>query len=155
MRHEDTRAFTLIEILIVVMLMAILTVVTIRGFHTLSINKPLESEVQHVVGELNRARSLTLASQNADQYGVHLESSRVTLFEGTSFVNGAASNTVATLSPTVTISSIALTGGGSDVVFQRLTGKTTQDGIIKLSAVSSSTVSKTITVYQSGVVETQ
>jgi len=47
---------------------------------------------------------------------------------------------------------ITLAGGGSDVIFNRLTGETSQNGVITLSSPSTAQI-KTVTVYKTGVVE--
>ncbi len=97
---------------------------------------------------------MTLASKNANQFGVHLESSQVTLFEGNTFVPGNSSNVVNLLNKRVNINSINLAGGGVDVIFQRLTGETVQSGTVTMALVASTTRTKTVTIYGTGLFQT-
>ncbi len=152
-RHS--RGFSLIEILIVIAIVIFLSFFTVQTFHSLASTKGLDANTQRVLADLNKARSLTLASLNADTFGVHFESDRVTLFEGASFATASSTDTVDILDPSVTIAAVTLAGGGSDVVFQRLTGDTNASGFVELSLSSSSSVKKIITIYQTGTVDAQ
>ena len=46
----------------------------------------------------------------------------------------------------------SLTGGGSDVIFDRLTGKTNQDGTVIIRVKSDTSKTRTITINATGVV---
>ncbi len=116
-------------------------------------SKALDTEALRIVSELNMARSLTLSSMYAAQFGIRLASSSVTLFQGASYNAASATNTTSLLNSRVRISNINLSGGGLDVVFQRLTGKTSQSGDVTISLISNASSSKTITIYATGLVE--
>ena len=103
---------------------------------------------------LEEARSLTLSSKDSSVYGVHFETSAVVLFKGNTYVAGASTNDVSSLGPYATIST-SLNGGGSDVVFSRLTGETTQNGTITAAEVADPTKTITITLSQTGFVSLQ
>jgi hypothetical protein len=102
---------------------------------------------------LNEARALTLASYDNTVYGVHLLPDRATLFKGNTFSSSDPDNKVNVISSRVSISNIVLSGGGNDIIFQRLTGKTGQNGTITLSLISDPSKSKTITIQVSGIIE--
>lgn len=152
MRRSSNTGFSYIELLVVMGVIVLLAGLTFRSYRTITASKSLSGDAMRVVAELIKARSLTLASKNADQYGVHFGATSVTLFEGASYSVGNAGNVVSTLSPLLTISSITLSGGASDVIFDRLTGTTAQNGTITLSSTDNST-SKTITIYETGLSE--
>ncbi len=141
------------ELVVVIGILALLSLITFQLFRTFTSAESLMKDARQVISELNKAQSLTLSSKDADQYGVHLETSRITLFKGSSYISTSTSNISTTLSPLVRISPISLAGGGSDVIFQRLTGETTQTGTITLSLVSSASTTKSITIYATGVSE--
>ncbi len=143
------------EIVVVIAIMVLLAVLTIESFSKIGAVRSLDTNTQQIALELEKARSLTLASQNDAQYGVHLASTSVTLFEGATYNAGSASTTVTYLNPSVTISSLSLTGGNTDIVFSRLTGKTAVSGTITVSISGKLSSSKTLVVYPTGVVEIQ
>ena len=58
-----------------------------------------------------------------------------------------------TLSFKVTIFSISLSGGGADVVFERLTGELDKSVTITITLVSDTSKTRVITIQLTGVVE--
>src|SRR4051812_19205467 len=72
MKRDMQKGFTLIELLVALAVVFMLVAVSIIGFRTLTGTKSVDAETARTVAELTRARSLTLGSQSADQYGVHL-----------------------------------------------------------------------------------
>ena len=75
----------------------------------------------------------------------------VVLFKGAGYSSGAQDNISLTLNEEVKISAIALTGGGSDVVFKKLTGATTQNGTVTLASIRDGTKTKVITIEATGI----
>lgn len=144
--------FTLLEILIIVAIMAVLVGVTVATFVSFRNAQTLDRDTDAIVSALREARSQTLVSQNASVYGVHLASSTVTLFTGSSYSAGTASNVVTNLTSTNIISTLTLTGNGTDIVFKRLTGETDQDGTLVLKS-SATNNARTVTVYKTGLIE--
>lgn len=130
-----------------------LSAMTYETYQLTNRSKALDTDALKVLTKLREARALTLASKNDAQWGVHLASSSITLFEGASYDAGDASNVNINLNPLVTLATITLEGGGSDVVFDRLTGSTPQSGTTTLSLIASSTMTRTIVIYETGVVE--
>lgn len=155
MKHSSERGVSLVEILLVIAILSVLSVMTLQTYKKLDSTKALDTDALRVLLELQEARSLTTSSKNAQQYGVHLATTSVTIFQGTSFVSGNAGNITTTLNHAVTISSSTLSGGGADVIFQRLTGKTAQSGTVTVSLSASSSVKKVIQLYRTGLSEIQ
>lgn len=153
MTNNKKKGFTAIEILIVISAILVISLVTFQSFRNLNNFHILEKEALQVASVLHQAQELTLASKNSNQYGVHFAPSQVTIFQGTSYISGDASNVVVDINSAVTISSIALTGGGPDIIFNRLTGTTNQWGTTTLTLVSSSTSALRVVTYPSGVVD--
>ena len=152
---SSARGASLVELLIVIGVIALLSATSYVTYKNMNVSKALDTDTLHVLAELQQARSLTLSSKNADVYGVHFAASDVTLFQGATYAAGAGTNIVTSLNSAVTISSTTLAGGGSDVIFQRLTGETAQSGTVTLSLVASSSVKKTIQIYGTGIVDVQ
>ncbi len=86
------------------------------------------------------------------QYGVHFTDSKVTLFAGSSYVPDDTNNRDFTVNASDSTLSVNLTGGGSDVIFQKLSGETVDDGTVTLS---STLRTKTVTIYKTGLIEIQ
>lgn len=150
-----TRGFTLIELLVSITILTLLATLTYETLQKTNGSKVLETDALNVFSKLREARSSALASKKGSQWGVHIASSSVTLFQGPLFDAASATNVVTNLNSLVTVSSIALEGGVSNIVFERLTGATTQSGSTTLSLVASSTAKRTITIYRTGVIEMQ
>jgi len=147
------RAYSIVELLVVLGVLALIAAITLEMYVTLNAGKALDTDAQRIVAELAEARSLTLAAKNDSAWGVHMASSSVTLFQGT-YASGASSNVTTTLNPHVTLSTISLSGGGSEVTFQRLTGETTNSGSLILTLDHPSRT-KTIAIGQTGLAQIQ
>src|SRR3989344_5084489 len=152
---RTSRGFSLVETLVVIGIIAILAALTLQTYVSVNVSKALDTDALRVIAEIGQARSLTVGSKNDTEWGVHIASSSVTLFEGDTYDPGASSNIVSPLNSVVQVSSISLKGGATDIVFERLTGNTTSTGTIALSYVGSSTVSRVITIYGTGVADVQ
>ena len=152
---RSVRGFALIELLISVAILLVLSAMTYQVFQTTNNMKALDTESLKLLTQLRTARSFTLASKNASQWGVRVASTSVTLFEGSSYDAASPSNVVSTFNRLVVASTISLAGGGSDIIFERLTGEVDQSGNITLSLVASSSVKRIMTVHHTGIVEIQ
>jgi len=146
------RGFTLIEILIALTIVGILFVGMAGAFMQFNRGNVLEREVRTVVSILDDARGRTLFSENDLQYGVHFESGQIVLFGGQTYSAIDPSNEAESLRG-VTISSITLTGGASDVVFDRLTGATSVSGTTTVQLSSDTSQTKDIVILPGGIIE--
>ena len=144
--------FTILELALVVAIIAVLSVIVINTFINFRKNQALEKDTEIVVQVLEQARNQTLSSKNSSVYGVHFTAPKITLFKGSSYVANDSNNRDFVLSSTDTILTIFLTGAGVDVIFNRLTGETSQDGTVTVSSPGLSRT-KTVTIYKTGVVE--
>lgn len=148
------KGFTLIEILIVIAIIGILTTISVSVFSTYRSVQSIDRDTDTVVEILRQARSETLSSENATTYGVHFASSTITLFAGSSYSGSNSTNQNFPLVSADTVLTVSLTGGGYDVVFNRLSGETNENGTIVLS---SKTINRThtITMYKTGLIDFQ
>lgn len=150
---KKRKGFTLIEILAVIGILGILFAVISSPIMSLYRKIIFQGAVENVITMLDEARKSTLSSYYSSQYGVHIASSTVTLFRGSSYSVSDPNNDVYELSNAVKITEINITGGGDDVIFERITGETAQDGNIVLTPLVGTLSSSTIVVYKSGLVE--
>ncbi|MFA4890139.1 MAG: prepilin-type N-terminal cleavage/methylation domain-containing protein [Candidatus Paceibacterota bacterium] len=149
------KGFTVIEIAIVVVILAVLTAMAITSFSGFRQNQLLNSDVNKAVSIINEARSKTLSSQDFSQYGVHFETTKLALFKGATYVASSPDNASSTLSSFIEISEISLAGEGSDVIFQKLTGKTDQSGAITFRVKADTSKTKTINISSTGITNVQ
>ena len=141
------------EILVVIGVTVLLVVITLNSFSNLNRREALKKEALQVASIFDQARSLTLSSKKASKYGVHLEADKVTIFQGDTYSSGDPGNITTSLNPLVTITNIELSGGGSDLVFDRLTGATSQYGTTTISLSSDLAQTKSVIIYPTGVSE--
>ena len=140
------------EVLVVVAIMGILATFVVIAYSKFNSMQALDKNMALVSSVLNQARSLTLASKDNTQYGVHFDADQIVLFAGSSYSESNPDNNAIALSVSVAVSASFL-GGGSDVIFQRLTGETEQSGTVTLSLVSSPASVKSLTVFETGIIQ--
>lgn len=136
------KGFTLIEVIVAVGIMVILLGLTIAGYRSFSRNINLETVGSQIVIVLDDARSRTLASLNDRGYGVRFQSNTYTLL--------ADPNEVHPLPSGVEFASVTLAGGGTDVMFNRLTGTTSQPGSVVLRLTGKPSITQAITISAQG-----
>ena len=148
-RHSG---FTLIEVLIVLAISVFILSIILRTFLVFNDTQRFSREVSEVAILFKEAHSATLSSKFDDVYGIHIESTRVVLFKGGSFVESDAYNKEHLFGGDIQITTINLNGGGSDIFFKRLNGETLQYGTTTISSLSLGK-SRNIVVHPTGVIE--
>ena len=113
--------------------------------------KALQVVAEDVLSLLDEGRADTLSAKDSYAYGVHFESSIIVLFRGAAYSSSDSSNKKVDIDGAVEISNISLAGGGAEVLFQRLTGKTNQSGTVTIRLKSDTSKIKTILIETSGV----
>lgn len=153
MKFKTNKGFTLIEILIVIAISALIVGGVVVSFSVFSKNQSIESATSEILSELDEARALTLASFDNTVYGVHFESDKIVLFKGSAYSPVGSDNKITNLPSRVSLSGILLNGGGNNIVFDKLTGKTGHYGTLTISLVSDPLKIKVITIQESGIIE--
>lgn len=151
--RKGVAGFSIPELLVVLALGAVMTTIVVSSFGSSRDRKFLETDARNVLSIVEMARSQTLTSKNGTVYGVYFASTSVTLFTGSSYVQGAAGNLVTLLDSPVIVSNVAFAGGGQSVVFNRLTGETSKSGTVTISLVSNPERLRTITISPTGLAE--
>lgn len=150
---NKSQGLTITEILIVLTVLVILAVILTGVFSRYLEKETLNSEVENIISVLEVARSKTLASKGASKYGVRFEPTEFILFRGSVYSAVDPENKTFNLHTRLRISSVNFTGGGPDIIFNRLTGSTDQDGTITVSTVSGNLGPKVITIEKTGTVD--
>ena len=147
------KAFTLIEILVVIAVITILVAVIVGVYSSFRSKIDLDTNSQMILNTLRLAQSKTLASEGASNYGVHFEQEKCVLFKGNVYNPVAPDNRFYDFSSRLEIpvaSGINLNGGGNEVIFDRITGNTFQSGEIKLQLKSDNSQCRIIKTDLSG-----
>lgn len=139
------------EMLIALAVIGLLSFIALGVFPKAAGREALEKDTAAVLSLLREARGLTLSAKNSAVHGVHFEEGKAVRFTGPVYSAEVVENVGVPFNPRVHLSLVSLAGGGSEVVFNRLTGDTAQFGTVTLSLVASSTQTKVITISQTGV----
>lgn len=146
--HE--KGFTLIEVIIAMAVAVAVGSIAFVGYRSMSAGSELKTAAFKAVDILNLARQRTLASLAASNYGVHFEQGQFILFKGAIYDPLDPDNIFYPLTDSLEISEIVLNGGGSEVVFNRITGETANTGTVKIQVQDDSSRFKTVEVLSSG-----
>ncbi|KKR62805.1 hypothetical protein A2643_00555 [Candidatus Nomurabacteria bacterium RIFCSPHIGHO2_01_FULL_39_220] len=133
MKNFYQRGIGIIEILIVIAVLGLLVAIVVPQFSKMRENQALKNAVGEVLSSIDKARSQTLSSLNSFSYGVRFESDKVIIFKSTAFNPNATDNETINIVAPASISTIALSGGGSDIYFNRLSGIPSKTGNITIS----------------------
>lgn len=144
---------TFIEVVIVITIILIVSSIVVMGLSKFRNEQALKNTTVDIVSILNKARQNTLSSINSTNYGVHFDTDKMVLFTGPAYFIGVATNEPSVFSTAVSIPTVGglNIGGGSDVVFERLTGETV-GGTIHIELISDPTKQKTITIDKTGLI---
>jgi type II secretory pathway pseudopilin PulG len=154
MKLKFQKGITLVEILLVIGIVFILSTILLTSFTNLRSNQAIMKNTETVVAVLRQARNQTLSSKNSSVYGVHFATSTITLFTGGTYSSLNSTNQDFIFPSSDSILTTTLNGNGKDVVFNRLSGETSQNGTIVISSPRVS-LTKTVTIYKTGLVESQ
>lgn len=151
------RGFTVIELVIVVGAAAILVLMSMGVYISFLRKSFLDVTAREMQSVFNLARSQTLASEEAQNFGVHIDTANneYVLFSGQTYDSSNPDNELFSIHRRVSVSSIDISGGGSDVVFDRLTGETAHYGVITLQDVTNPSSALEICIHEYGIIEVQ
>lgn len=128
------RGFTLLEMLLSVSIIVIITSITVPVYFSLKIDNDLNIAQNIIVTGLRRAQILARASKNDSDWGVHMQTNSITIFNGTSYAARVTTFDEDFDTPnTVTFSNL------SEIVFSKFTGLPTTTGQIDLTANNNAT----------------
>lgn len=146
----NTKGFTLVEALTIVGILIVLIAISIPAFRFFQRESDLNNSVEETLNTLRLAQNKTITSEGAAQYGVHFEAGKYVLFKGATYNSSASDNEIRNLPKSVEIYKVELAGGGSEVVFARVTGTTNQFGRVYFQLKTDISKTKTIYIENSG-----
>lgn len=146
------RGFTLVEMMVVIGIVSLLLVVGSVNIRSFQSRSQVTQAAEELASILREAQSRSMTVVNGQTHGIHFESGdgTYTLFEGTPFSQTNATNVKYSLDASIQFSNIALTGGGKDVIFDKLTGSTSHSGGVTISSKLDGSIQRTITITSQG-----
>jgi len=144
------------EIIVVIAIMAIIISIIVPNLANFRNEQALKNATADIMSLLNKAKSDANSLSVDTNYGVHFETGRAVYFVGDSFTEPNVNNKEVIIPSSVSIplGGISLNGGGSNIIFTRLTGDdrgyVTGYGTITLQLTSNPTRTKVITINKSG-----
>jgi prepilin-type N-terminal cleavage/methylation domain-containing protein len=149
---NNKKGFSLAELLVVLGIATFLFSITLSFFVGFKNRETLEKDSSLVLEVLRQAKHSTINSKDSNQFGVHFDSNGVVYFVGPVYSALDSTNQIYNFSSDVTVFSTSLNGGGSDILFNKVTGDTNNNGMIILRSQIASTT-KSITIYKTGLIE--
>lgn len=150
---RTSAGFTITEILIAIAIVSVLSALSVAYFNSFLARNELKNEALKMVDMLRRARGQAMAGQEDSAWGVHFETGKYVLFRGSAYSASDAFNEEISLPAVLTISAINLNGGGSDAVFSKIRGETSNYGTTTIQNDLGET--KNILINSYGTIQTQ
>lgn len=149
-KSNNNYGFSLLETLIVVGLMVFIISINLDSFSNIKSKNLLKKTVSSSEKFLNEAKVMTISSFEDSNYGVHFDEDRMVLFKGNIF-NSEDSENKEIFFDTGVFCTLNLEGGGSDVIFKKLTGETDYYGTITFSLAEGS-FEETLNILSTGII---
>ena len=152
-KYQNNKGYSFVEILITIAVLAVISSAITASFFSFYKTRALGKEAARVLDLIHEARSKTVSSKDASEYGMHFDASRAVLFKGIVFTEPSSDNKEITLLNSVEIFDISLNQGAGDLFFKRITGETDNFGIIRFRLKGNSDKIKTIVISGGGIAE--
>lgn len=150
--YPARKGFTIIEVILVIAIMGSLAMLAAPFLSDTLSRNDLAIASDGAVDALREARSSSMSGRGTGLFGVHFETTKFVFFEGATYGASDPDNVTHALGGNVTITAIAISGGGSDVHFAGHKGEPTETGSITFTDVGGNV--RTVTVNAAGLVET-
>ncbi|MEK7453003.1 MAG: hypothetical protein AAB614_02095 [Patescibacteria group bacterium] len=150
MNFSQTKGYTVVEVMISVFILIFLSSIGAIYYNSTQDDARLSTSSQNIISELNIAQSKTQASYQASSYGVHFENNQYVFFKGLIYSAADINNIFYQLPSNIEIVNISLGGGGSDIIFDRITGKTLNYGSLQVRVINNVSKLRKIIIESSG-----
>lgn len=150
------KAFTLIELLLVIGIIAIVSVVSFINLFGYRGQQEIDLAVREIVIILRNSQDRSISQESDNRYGVHFENSVSAggfydLFSGVSYATGTVISKNS-LWPTIQFSD-PTSGNSKDVLFSPVTGLPNSSSTIIISLKRDASILKTITISANGQIQ--
>ena len=142
-RISKVEGFSLAEVIMVTAITVIIVAIVAVSLSGTRSKKQLQVTTDAIDARLEEAKASALSGKNGSNYGVQFSSTTYTYFSGSSYNPNDASNNTVTIPSNLSIYT-QITGGGTGIIFSRLTGTPQNYGLINIR--SSNNSSTTISI---------
>jgi len=133
--NQKRAGFSIVEILVVIAIMGIILTIAVMSFSAARSKKQLEITVDSISAKLEEAKANAVSGKGGLSYGMNFTSTSYTLFSGDTFNPNSVTNSSSTVPVGITVTR-NISGGGSDIVFSRMTGTPQTTGNIVITGTS-------------------
>lgn len=149
MSKKQLHAFSLVELLVVLAIFSLVAAMIVTSFVSYGVTQEFQTVRAETTTLLREARQRTLTSETVTQFGVHVDTTTIIVFEGSSFATGTVRSEFT--SPNATFSS-SFSDGNNEIVFARLTGLPSATGTVLLTQTRSGATT-TVEILDNGMVQ--
>lgn len=139
------KGFSLMEMLIVIAIMIIILAIVIYSFNTAKSKKQLEVTIDAIDSRLEEAKANALAGKNGKNFGIQFNTTTYVYFSGNSYNPADTTNSTTTILSNLQITK-SIAGGGSSIIFSRLTGMPQATGTIIVTDINNNSNTMSITI---------
>ena len=145
----NTKAFTLIEIIFVLLILSILTAIGVNSFQVAQLKKQQQTIVESIISYSEKAKADTQAGQGGVQHGIKFNTQDFVLFSGSSFSSGNSENKIVTIHSQFEIST-TFSNSQNILLFSKLYGEPNEVGTITISHIDDRVEPISFTIDQVG-----
>jgi Tfp pilus assembly protein FimT len=142
---------TLLEMLLVIALMAAVSVLAAPLVSGSVREGDLDAAAALAVDALGEAQTSAMSGKSPRIFGVHFETTKFVFFRGASYNPADPDNDIRDLGQQVSVSSVSISGGGSDIHFSDYRGIPAETGSVVFSGVDGGT--RTVAVNAAGLID--
>lgn len=142
--------FTLIELLVVVIIAGLLVVLIFSSLIEYRDTQIAKAAVAEVTSIIKETRQKTVAAETTTQFGVHIATSSLIVFEGSVYNSSNSTNKTFAV-PGMSLRA-QLSNGSITLIFTRLTGEPSATGTIDIGYARLNSTT-TITIKEAGLIE--
>lgn len=135
-KFKSKSGLTTIELLLTVFILAIVMTASTVSLSSFLVNSQLDNKTDDLVQDLRTAQANSVMRVKDSQWGVYLdaEGDSFTFFKGSSYASRDQNYDLVTELPgLIDLMDVALNGGVSEVVFEKVTGETDNYGTLVVS----------------------
>jgi len=149
------KGFIFIELVVIIGILVILAAIAFPAFRFFQKESDLNNSAEQIINTLRLAQNKTLASEGDSQWGLYFSATtsphQYTLFQGANYASRQVSlDETHKLPKNIEIYEINLGGGGTETIFERVSGITQQFGTIALRLKTDNTKTATVHIENSG-----
>jgi type II secretory pathway pseudopilin PulG len=148
------KGYTLIEMMPVIVISIIIAAAAFTLQGKFMVNAYLDSDSEAVVQKLRVAQTRSMTGIENSEWGVYFDNAedKVVLFKGSNYsTRDTAFDEETEFKSSIDLSFVSLNGGGDEVIFERVSGITTQHGSVEIS--NNISEANTISISPEGTVD--